>query len=272
MPLSQSSCRNPDHSPVDDDPRYHLIGVTRLLDSISCFASTGGLLEAASWTVLRQQAFIAFYKQEPLTIHLANYRRSSSFVQTHEEAWLNRMIFIFASVLSACFSKSSLNEDRWSQLEGQTEDWMVAKPAAFDPLLDDLPDGGSKNPWPLIYMSHPVHVVALQYYHWTKLTLSAYNPHVPKIGLRFRQTRLSIESDVQHHMRRMIGLAVHHKSVLNAQFQLIHVLSACGSYLTRDNERRAALTALQETSDRIGWPTKRVQKQLRDEWLFNDDE
>lgn len=139
------------------DEQCHLFGGTRLLNSVAQFASSGGLREAASWVFLRQDIYVALTLRQLSGIHLDNYKTSSSFHDTNDGAWANRMVFIFAKVLwYALLRDGSLATEQWSQLEEEVETWYVTRPWHFRPLwLQESGDEGS--PFPQCIMSHPAH-------------------------------------------------------------------------------------------------------------------
>lgn len=146
----------------DVDERCHLLGTTKLLNSISSFAADGGLRESASWASLRQQIYISLTSQHPLAIDLTTYRNSSAFSGSDDESAANRIIFIFASILTATFQPEiQLPVAQWKDLDAEVQNWNMSKPWNFTPLwIDDSVDEGQdlhqhRTPWPEMLMSHP---------------------------------------------------------------------------------------------------------------------
>ncbi|UQC78852.1 uncharacterized protein CLUP02_04330 [Colletotrichum lupini] len=74
---------------TDTDFGVHLSGSSKLLNSMFSLASKGGLGEAASWIVLRQDYWVALVKSQPLSINLDSYKGSSSFVVSDPECLAN---------------------------------------------------------------------------------------------------------------------------------------------------------------------------------------
>jgi hypothetical protein len=142
---------------ADDDEQFHLFGTARLLDSIASFAADGGLREAASWISLRQHIYVSLTTERPLSLNLENYKHSSAFISSSDEAWANRIIFIFASFLTHVFTKDTEPlGDEWSRLEAELEAWNNTKPWHFSPLwVEDEAGSQGEGPFPEILMLHP---------------------------------------------------------------------------------------------------------------------
>ena len=140
-----------------------MLGTSRLLNTITEFASSGGLGEAASWACLRQDIYVSLTDSKPLKIHLANYETSRSFYESDDEHWANRMVYIFANILNAAFQPNiRLTPQAWDQLEGETEVWNSTRPWTFTPLLDATALSEVEGPFPALWMLRAPHVVGNQ--------------------------------------------------------------------------------------------------------------
>ena len=154
---------------TDHDEKGHLAGISRMINlgSISPFVSDGGqhsgLRESASWVFLRQQIYISLKESEPLDIDLTKYQDSSSFQESTDESWTNRMVFNFASVLNFVFGKDEDQSiDAWTALNAEIEDWYSQKSWTFAPLIEiDTPsndiEGSPNRVWPYIFMFLRIH-------------------------------------------------------------------------------------------------------------------
>ena len=142
----------------DIDEKCHLFGATRILNSISAFAADGGLRESASWISLRQHIYISLTSQQPLTINLTNYRHSNVFRTGNDEAWANRIIFIFANILTHVFLPDGqpLTVEEWTDFETEVSAWNIAKPWHFAPFFSVSSTPASKSAgehiWPEFFM------------------------------------------------------------------------------------------------------------------------
>lgn len=144
---------------TDDDERRHLFGTIRLLNTIAAFAADGGLRESASWISVRQHIYTSLTSQHPFTINLTHYRDSSAFSESTDESWANRIIFIFASILTHVFRPENepAAPGRLEELGEEVEAWSMSKPWNFAPLWEGeaRDERGKTWPWPEMLMSHP---------------------------------------------------------------------------------------------------------------------
>ena len=181
------------------------------------------------------------------------------------------MVYGFASILAHIFGspKKEHSLERWKELEEDVETFMRNKPWNYAPLWVQQPsDEQEGSVWPEVLMFHPAHVVGLQYYHMSKMTLSIYDPRLSDLGFRSLALRKSSEKAVVRHLKMVIGLAVSNNHVANAQFNASHSLQTCGSYLSEPREQRAAIDLLSQIQRRIGWRTAHVAKDLKEQWCM----
>ncbi|KIV82255.1 hypothetical protein PV11_04378 [Exophiala sideris] len=257
----------------DNDERCHLFGTTRILNSIASFAADGGLRESASWVSLRQHIYICLTSQHPLTINLTNYRDSSVFKDTDDEAWANRIIFLFANILTHVFTLGSdqLSVQQWLELDAELAAWDAAKPWHFSPLYIDQArvfgaPGEASSPWPCLLVCNPAQVVGLQHYHLAKIMLAVYDPRLSKLSFESYRSRRASEDIVRSNLRIVVGLASSNDHVLTAMFQASHILSACGMYLTDQAEQDAVVEFLVKMNRRMGWQTSHIVQNLQEQW------
>jgi hypothetical protein len=117
------------------DEKCHLLGQSRLLNSMAEFSHSGGLGEAASWVSLRQDIYISVISKQPISIDLKIYEKSKSFEKKDDGSWANVMVYLFARVLALAFSPR--NQDlyhEWQYLETSIEEWNASKPKTFSPV------------------------------------------------------------------------------------------------------------------------------------------
>ncbi|KIX10229.1 uncharacterized protein Z518_01310 [Rhinocladiella mackenziei CBS 650.93] len=265
----------------DNDERCHLFGTTRLLNSIASFAADGGLRESASWVSLRQHIYISLTSQHPLTINLTNYRHSHVFQTSDDESWANRIIFIFARILTYIFrpedDSEQLSLEQWTELDAEVTTWASTKPWHFTPLFMEtvataspsisMPSPERKTmPWPELFVCNPAQVVGLQHYYLAKIVLAVYDPRLSRLGfdsIRFRRTS---EDIVRENLRMVIGLAASNEQVATAMFQASHILAACGMYLNNQEEQDAAVDFLMKMNARMGWQTSHIIRDLKEHW------
>ncbi|GJC94853.1 sugar transporter [Colletotrichum higginsianum] len=215
----------------DTDFGVHLSGSSKLLNSMFSLASKGGLGEAASWIVLRQDYWVALVQSQPLSINLDSYRGSSSFVRSEPECLANRAVFLCAEACAYAFQPTAMRDlDRWNTLNRELGSWLVSNPWHADPLWVEAPHRISANgsAFPTVWMTHPAHVL--------------------------------------DNFRLLLGLAISNPTVVNSAFTAAHALRACGLYLTDPKERKESLEFLDKIHERTGWRTKDLQEQLESQW------
>lgn len=139
------------------DPKLHLLGSNRLLNSISQFSWSGGLGEAASWQFLRQAIYVCLVHNEPWQLCLEHYEKSKVFEQSDDASYANVMIYIFARILQLK-SQSDGHEfdyDQWSSLEERTAKWKANHPCSFVPLRYREADADANRPFSEIWVISP---------------------------------------------------------------------------------------------------------------------
>ncbi|KAI1458889.1 hypothetical protein F4805DRAFT_456283 [Annulohypoxylon moriforme] len=200
------------------DERCHHLGASRIINASSSFAADGGLRESASWVSLRQHIYISLTTQRPLDLDLENYRCSSIFRESHDEAWTNRIIFCFANILKHVFENDTLghlSQEKWTELNTEVDEWDNTKPWTFTPLAEDqfvdknteLGRAQWQGEWPELLTAHPAQAVGLQYYHLCKIMLTFYNPRAARIGLTSHRSRIVTDAEIRKHMRMIFGYA-----------------------------------------------------------------
>lgn len=118
---------------------------------------TGGLGEAASWIVLRQDIYWSLTHAQPLCIDLDFYERSSSFLEETGEALANKSVYLCAQVLANSFEMTEQRDfDRWTELNESVKRWPELQPPDLRPLWLDL-TGGSGSALPAVWTIHPTH-------------------------------------------------------------------------------------------------------------------
>lgn len=141
------------------DKKCHLLGSSRLLNTISKFSSSGGLAEAASWLFLRQAIYVCLVQKEPWELCLENYESSFVFECPDDDgSYANVIIFLFAKILrliSRSRETPSLDLHDWLSLEESVERWNDAKPFSFTPLQYRDVDIAENQPFPELWMVSP---------------------------------------------------------------------------------------------------------------------
>ncbi|KAF3023642.1 hypothetical protein E8E14_013101 [Neopestalotiopsis sp. 37M] len=218
-----------------DDTATHLSGVTQLLNSVSNYMGKGGLGEAASWIVLRQDMYFSLTRSHPLRTHLECYSASSCFMDDSPESIVNRIVLICAKIQAHAFGPAGrATVQQWDQLRAEADAWYESRPWDFRPMW--VEDG---DVFPKAWLSQSVQ--------------GAFISLLPK-------------EIVHENIRLIMGLAISNPSGMTNKFIASHALQACGTYLTDPKEQKEALKFLDEVETQCGWRTKPVVDKLLAAW------
>ncbi|RDW85299.1 hypothetical protein BP6252_02889 [Coleophoma cylindrospora] len=249
------------------DERHHLFGTARMVDSVARSSTSTSLREAATWVALRQEIYVSLTNRQPVSIVLDAYRDSNYFESDTEDAWANRMVFLFARVLNYAFrSPTSSSQDTWSELSNDVEEWYATKPQFFAPLWSESRDEQSSSPFPCIIMMSPSQVNGMQHYCLARILLTTYDPKLSKLGFDTRKDRKLSEETLLLHLRQVIGLAISNPQTESSFMHVSHLLSTCGVYLNDPYERAAACEVLRDIENRGIWRTSFIINQLQEQW------
>lgn len=184
----------------------HLLGSSRVINSMTSFVASGGLGEAAAWVCLRQNIYVAITTNTRLELRLDAYKHSQSFGASTDCAWTNQIVLIFAEILNSLFdTDDSSREERWHELQQAAESWLLSKPDTFAAILSSSLEETSvaEGPdFPEIWMLQPAHVIGLQYYHLARILLASSDPRKSRLG--FTGMRSWRDTEVCTHSHRSL--------------------------------------------------------------------
>ncbi|KAM5345983.1 hypothetical protein ACJ41O_011844 [Fusarium nematophilum] len=250
---------------TDADGGAHLTGSSRLLNSEFRFAAQGGLGEAASWVVLRQDMYVSLTRSRPLRTNMDSYRDSQSFVDTSDESLANRVVFICGRVLAYAFGPDSrLDPALWVQLGEDLRGWYEATPWK---VLSCAPEAvpGRQSVFPTLWMARHIQVLGYQHYYIARMLLTIFDPRLWTPGFDAIRSRAASDA-VRDDLRMLLGLTISNPNLPTAYFTAHHTLYACGVYLKDQRERQEVFRFLEDMSNNMGWPTREVAAQLRKDW------
>ena len=257
--------RGADHG-TETDNRFHLEGISRILNTVPQFAAAGGLGEAAAWLCLREDIYVSLTTQSPINIRLDSFEDSPSIRRSDDYSWANKMVLILAHLLNRLFSVSRTPDDLVPS-EAEVANWDRSKPLSYSPIHFEARSRSAARSLPEIWMLSPHHAVGLQYFHIAKIVLNvmaqqqaASQPYSYLVDNRIR------ERHVRHHLLLVIGLAVSNESVENIWFTARHCLSIWAGCLRKRADKDAAIQFLQDMGHRTGWETRRLIESLHRQW------
>lgn len=141
-----------------NDKKCHIVGSSRLLNTVSKFSSSGGLAEAASWLFLRQAIYVSLVHRVPLELNLDNYERSSVFDRFDNESYANVIIFLFARALQLIYPVRrdvAVGMHAWDLLQESIDRWYSSKPSSFAPFHYRDASMEESRPFPELWMISP---------------------------------------------------------------------------------------------------------------------
>lgn len=255
----------------------HLLGSSRIINSIREVAANGGLGEAAAWLVLRQSIYVSLTTNAPLNVNLECYKPSLAFLGLTDHAWANKIVFIFAETLvfSAGFEGDiPVQDQEWQSLQQAAMEWYRDKPSTFLPVFESSvqsPTSTSQNfqsTFPEISMLEAPHVMGQVYYHLTLIILALTMPSKGprRRGFQAVQAWHETETTIRQNLRRVIGLAMSNSHAVAANFEASHILYACGHCITSPAERDAAIRFLGGVREKLGWSIDHIISHLERHW------
>ena len=237
---------------------------------------------------LRQETTTAFMKQRPINLPLCS---TWSLLDVFDEdapdtVWADRHLHHCAKVLQFCFGDShsgsnaasnplSLSNltnssthqnsiDRWRTHKSYQEHWEKVKPLSFSAIYLEEPE--PKNPFPTIWYMSETHVIGLQYLDLARILLTVYNPSIPRLGPGATATQKRVAEEVREIVVRLCGIAISNPSNQPAWMQAYMAVAVCGERFEDGMERRSLLGVLIGLEREFGWPTRRVQEELKGAW------
>ncbi|KAJ2897482.1 hypothetical protein MKZ38_004649 [Zalerion maritima] len=240
-----------------------------------------GLHEAAFWAGLRQEIYLAAVHQKPVEVHLEYCSLDRSLItpvaatQEDEDAvWARRILLHLSDAMQHCFGYDK-SVTTYNRLEQYSRRWMEARPKSFDPIfLERWPrlDGGEmgrnnesnndgtakRKIFPEILMLSNTAVAGLQYYHLTRILLTAHNPKVPRLGKRQKTAMQTVNDEIKNDVRILCGLAESISDVNPAHMASCMSIALAGDRFIRREEHCALRGILAKTSMAYGCPTSIV--------------
>ncbi|KAN0099556.1 hypothetical protein V8E51_013331 [Hyaloscypha variabilis] len=249
------------------DERCHLFGTARMVDSLAQLGTYTSLREAANWVALRQEIHIALTRRQPVSIALGAYHSSRYFCSNTDDAWGNRMVYLFARVLNFAFApEGGSSKESWAELADEVEAWNATKPEHFAPLWLDLSPQRDGSPFPEILMLGGPQVHGMQSYCLAKILLATYDPRLLALGFEARSLQKESEKTVLQNLRLIIGLARSNPQHEAAFMHASHILSACGTYFSEREEQDAVIEFLNDIHTRGIWKTYSIVTRLQEQW------
>ncbi|KAI0102101.1 hypothetical protein GGR51DRAFT_295616 [Nemania sp. FL0031] len=242
-------------------------GMNDVLNAQKEFLLAKGLYEAAFWAGVRQEIYIAVLHQRATSLCLDTCSVDRSMDDTEDEVWVCRITLHLLDVLEFCFGDGAHNtssNSAYNRLVEYSALWAASVPESFDPLFSRLPE--SHESFPEIMFLNDCAMAAWQYYHLTRLLLTAYNPNAPRIGTNYRAASKSMDNDIKSDVNILCGIAETLGYERKGCMAAIAAIMLAGDRFTDREEQQALLAFLAKLEHGVVWPTRSLQKELKQSW------
>ncbi|KAF7190598.1 hypothetical protein HII31_07757 [Pseudocercospora fuligena] len=249
----------------EHDNRFHLDGVSRILNAVPNFAAVGGLGEAAAWLCLREDIYVSLTTQSPIKIALEHFRRSSFIERGDDASWASLMVLHLAELLKEIYSATQ-DIDKIASIDAEIAAWESNKPTSFQPIYYRARRSDDDGALPDLWMLAGHHAIGVQYYHIAQIVLDWNRLSADGLASESTHEKHACEQRVRYHLLIVIGVANSNERVENVWFTARHCISVWGVYLRNDQDRQACVGFLQEMGRRTGWKIDALVQALRSQW------
>lgn len=182
-----------------------MLGTHVLISAQERSTIPGGLREAAFWVGVRQEVYNAFVNQRSFLPSLEHSNIDRSFEPADDVTWVNRIVVTCADVLRWCFGEGDHSIATYNQLLEYCSNWMIFKPPSFAPI--HLGEASEDAVFPEIWLLNGFVTAGLQYYHLTKVLLTAHNPKLPRLGPGQKAASRIMDEELKYSIVNLCGLA-----------------------------------------------------------------
>ncbi|KAI6867851.1 hypothetical protein KC323_g3309 [Hortaea werneckii] len=263
------------------------VALLRQNEEMDEFAALGGVGEAACWLSLREDIYVSLTTQTPIKANIDCFLNSPSIRRSDDYSWASLSILNLAYLLKRAFSEP-LSLSDLAQSRNEIEDWDFRRPSSYYPFKHRPRSRQEGRCFPEIWMLLPHHAVGLQYYHISRILLSAVGSsggngdesspptHPPSTNIVHTYRTLAEsrvrERQIKHHLYAVLGLATSNPRAENTWFTARHCLAVWGAYFRHPADHHAVLEFLEIWRRRSGWRTADLVDSLRQHWSEHDDE
>ncbi|KAE8138167.1 hypothetical protein BDV38DRAFT_292355 [Aspergillus pseudotamarii] len=234
--------------------------------------STPGLRQAVFWVGFRQEFHVAFSQQRPIRLPLSITTPYLTWAPAPDHIWTNRLLIICAHALQYCYDDHPAPLDRYYELIDLHNRWLKSRPPSFSPVYYEEPNHEMDDQlFPKIWYLDDCHIVASQSMGLLNILLTAYSPHIPRVGPLCRESMDVMNAKLRAIVFEICGIAVSNRQSPPAFTTLCIAVNICGDRFTDLREQKALMEVLVGTTRETSyWPTTESQKRLKEIWGWDD--
>ena len=256
---------------VHTDGAGHLIGAHAFVSAQEMSAVSGGLRLAAFWVGLRQEIYVAFVNQKPISFPLQYCNVDRSFGAADEGMWANRIIFHCAETIQWCFGllEHERSTAQFQELLSYALTWLKLIPPCYTPIYYRDAHADTDAVFPEIMYLSDAAVTGIQHYHLTLILLKAYDPTIPKLGSRRTMALRKMDDEIRHHTKMLCGLALSNSSTPPNFVTASMAVTMAGDKFNELREQQACIRILETCELEHAWSTMSAQEDLKEAWGWN---
>lgn len=188
--------------------------------------------------------------------------------------WSKRILIWFTEIVKFFFNESkfmthSCRSERWKTLEKSNSIWEKSLPPEITPLFTQETDPKKGILFPVIWYKSSCQAITAQHIQLSRMLLAMSNPNISFMGLNARSEFLSMEKNICHFLRGLIGLALSNPKCPVVSINAAIGIFVGGGYLTAFEEQKAVLEFLIDLEFRCAWSTKTIIEALEGVWWKN---
>ncbi|KAL1846531.1 hypothetical protein Plec18170_009110, partial [Paecilomyces lecythidis] len=227
-----------------------------------------GFRQAVFWVGFRQEFHIAFAQQRPFRLPLSICEPHLTWTPAPDHVWANRLIIICAHAIQYCYD-DRLNQGatRYRELVELYNRWQQCRPMSFSPTYAEDPDQTQGDIFPRIWFMDDCHILASQSMGLLKILLTAYSPHVPRVGPARRKCLAQIDAKLRATVLEICGVALSNRQSPPALITACVAINTCCEQFSDLREQQALLEINAITTRETNyWPASVSKAKLEEAW------
>lgn len=267
LPISTVILRMYEMMSYETDHQRHLRGCSSLFTHNRTNIGYRELKRTAFWTYFREEISVALSTIKPTNIRPSQWKVDINWSGDTDYVKTEKMTLMAAEVIDYCFGEDlNDNSNTWDRLQLEVDSWKSSLPESFQPLYAIT----ESKPFPDIAYLCTWHVVAMQFYHLTKVLLALHNPHHTN-GIHFLQFARAVEVEILDHTAQLCGMTKalgnrHPGALVNA----VQPLVICGRCLKKPEEQAELVRILRRIEQNTKWTTLQGIQSLQQAWASDN--